>query len=599
MKKKKRPQSYYIKDSFNPKNKNRQIQINCARNASASNNVKNNINKGSYNDNNNNKNYAISPNSYTDKFKSQVKKFNMYNEMWNKSISDEDYHGIRESIKIQPENIKNDSTCVEKYKVNSTNTRISSAATYCDIGYKSKRLIKGINSEYNDINLYSFEQEKLKSKNNNNKIGTNTIYDIKKDTDKKNLISAYSNNITNKYNNNTENSKSTLGQNYIGVNTSVNLTNSSNIANYKIYNKDLKTKEEETMPETEYRKTLDMEDKEAIKKAINNCDTTTLNLRTEYLIKLSKLFEISKKFEQHSDNFRVEKREIYSFNLKNYYRSFDKFNDLLLNEIKTGEILDLKTWAKILIYYFHLSYNLIKYQKNIFSEMHFMKNENLNLKQKLFVQEGELNVKNKDINDINKYIMQYDLTNKVKYGKKRELSIKEIKKKYVSQESAYILTIYKLEEEIKQLTNVLEKNKYDVNNFQLVKEKLKKVEEDYERDKEKLEKENNEKDVMIKLLTQGNVDLNEKITELENEIQQLKEKEENVKNDFISYDAKITNLNNIIKKKNELIEELEKENKAFKEKKSDEGKMLEPADTIFIPMKEKVRKRKKNSNEHS
>ena len=204
MKKKKRPQSYYIKDSFNPKNKNRQIQINCARNASASNNVKNNINKGSYNDNNNNKNYAISPNSYTDKFKSQVKKFNMYNEMWNKSISDEDYHGIRESIKIQPENIKNDSTCVEKYKVNSTNTRISSAATYCDIGYKSKRLIKGINSEYNDINLYSFEQEKLRSKNNNNKIGTNTIYDIKKDTDKKNLISAYSNNITNKYNNNTE-----------------------------------------------------------------------------------------------------------------------------------------------------------------------------------------------------------------------------------------------------------------------------------------------------------------------------------------------------------------------------------------------------------
>ena len=105
---------------------------------------------------------------------------------------------------------------------------------------------------------------------------------------------------------------------------------------------------------------------------------------------------------------------------------------------------------------------MVKYIKNIFSEMHFMKNENLNLKQKLFSQEGELNIKNKDINDINKYIVQYDLTNKVKYGKKKELSLKEIKQKYISQESAYILTIFKLEEEIKQLTNVLERNKYDV-----------------------------------------------------------------------------------------------------------------------------------------
>ena len=587
MKKNKRPQSCYMKDSFN--NNKKHIPINCGRNPSALNNLKknNNINKGTFNDGN--KNYTISPNSYTNKFKSQVKRYNMYNEMWSKSNSDEDYHGISESIKIQSENRKNDSTNCDKYRVNSTNTRISSATTYCDIGYKSKRLIKGINSDYNDINLYSSDQQKIKTKNN--KIGTDSIYEINKD--RENLTSAYNNNITNKYNYNTENSKIVSNTNYIGVNTSMNLTNSSNILNYKSFNRDLKTKEDETVTETEFKRTLDMEDKEAVKKAINDCDTTTLNLRTEYLIKLSKLLEISKKFEQHIDNFRVEKREIYSFNLKNYYRSFDKFNDLLLNEIKTGEILDMKTWAKILIYYFNLSYDLVKYQKYIFNEMHFMRNENLNLKQKLFVQDGELNAKNKDINDINRYIMQYDLTNKVKYGKKKELLINEIKRKYLSQESAYVLTIYKLEEEIKQLTNVLEKNKYDVNNYQMVKEKLKKVEEDYERDKDMLEKDNDDKDVTIKLLTQGTIDLNEKINELEKEIEKLKEKEENVKHDFISYDAKITNLNDIIKKKNELIEELEKENKAFKEKKSDEVEMLEPVDTIFIPMKEKVKKRKK------
>ena len=590
--KNKRPQSCFMKEFSSNKNNNAHIPINCRRNPSANNNPKNKINifKGVSSDDN--KNYGFSPNSYTDKFKSQIKRYNMYNEMWNKSISDEDYFGIGETIRIQPENKKNDySTSGDKFKANATNTRISSAATYCDVGYRSKRLIKGIDSDFNNIELNTSEKKKIKIPDN--KISANTIYDINKE--KENSISSYKNyNQKNKafYNFNTESTnKYVKNPNYIGTNTSMNFTNSSNYMNYKSFNKDLKIKEEETIPDTEYKKTIDIENKDALKKAINDCDTTVLNLRTEYLIKLSRLLEISKKFEQHSDNFRVEKREIYTYNLKNFSESFDKCNDLLLNEVKIGEILDMKTWVKILILYFNLSFNLIKYLKNIFKEMHFMKNENLNLKQKLFSLEGELSIKNKDITDINKYIMQYDLTNKVKYGKKKELSIKEIKNKYVSQESAYILTIYKLEEEIKQLTKVLEKNKYDINNFEMVSKKLKKVEEDYEKDKDILEKQNDEKDVTIKLLSQGMADLNEKITELETEIQELKDKEENVKHQYISYEAKITNLNDIIKNKNNIIEELEKENKTFKEKKSEDGQMLEPVEMIFIPMKEKIKKR--------
>ena len=551
---------------------------------------KNNANGGTHDDN---KNYQCNPNSYTDKFKSQIKRFNMYNEMWNKSFSDEDYFGISESIRVQGENKNNDCTISgDKFKVNATNTRISSTATYYDIGYKSKRLIKGMNHDVNNkMNLDMSDKKKIKIPKN--KISTNTMYDINKEKDKENLMNILKNsNRKNKiYNYNTESSKYIQNQNFIGTNTSINLTNSSNFINYKSFNKDLRTKEDETIPETDYKKTFDIENKETLKKAINDCDTGILNLRTEYLIKLSKLLEISKKFSQHSDNFRVEKREIYTYNLKNFSESFDKCNDLLLNEVRLGEILEMKTWVKLLTLYFGLSFNLIKYLKNIFIEMHFMKNENLNLKQKLFSLEGELNIKNKDINDINKYIMQYDLTNKVKYGKKKELSIKEIKQKYVSQESAYILTIYKLEEEIKQLTNVLEKNKYDINNFKIVRDKLKKVEEDYEKDKDKLEKQNDEKEVTIKLLTQGMADLNEKITELENEIQGLKDKDEIVKHEYISYEAKIRNLNDIIKKKNNIIEELQKENEVLKEKKSEDGQMLEPVETIFIPMKEKIKKR--------
>jgi len=593
MRSNKRPNSCYNKNFQNNQFKKKHVAVNCDNRAPSS-STHNDALKGIFS--NDNKKYTVSPNSYVDRFNSQIKRINMYNEMWNQSLSeDEDFYGISQSIKIQPENKKCDnSISTDKYRVNATNTRVSSAATtYCDIGYRSKRLIKGLdqNLNSNNNNINTIAKNKVR---NNNKISANIIKDINKNN--YNFMNSYSNyntKSTSLYNRNTFNS---VGDNknkdYGGTIGSIG-TYTNNFTNTSNDNINKMTKEEKTMGDTENKKTIDIEDKESLKKVINDCNTTTLKLRTEYLIKLSKLLEMSKKFGQYSDYFRVEKRDLFHQSIKNLSSSFDKCNDLLLNEIKTGEVLDLKSWAKILVCYFNFSFSLIKYQKDIFSEMHFVKNENLNLKQKLFLQEVELTTKNKDINDINKYIMQYDLTNKVKYGKKKELSIKEAKQKYISQESAYILTIYKLEEEIKQLTNVLEKNKYDVNNFKMVSAKLKQVEQDYDRDKEMLEHQNDEKDITNKLLSQTIVDLNEKLAELENEIQQLKNKEEKEKHNYIGFEAKIKNLNDIIKNKNEKIEELEKENKAFKEKKSNDNKMLEPVDTVFIPMKEKIRKRKK------
>ena len=120
--KNKRPQSCNINTFISNKNKNSHISINCRGNPSGKNySLKKKYNLKGFSTEDN-KNYRINPNSYTDKYKSQVKRFNMYNEMWNKSISDVDYFGISESIKIQPENNKNDSSNGDKFKVNATNT---------------------------------------------------------------------------------------------------------------------------------------------------------------------------------------------------------------------------------------------------------------------------------------------------------------------------------------------------------------------------------------------------------------------------------------------------------------------------------------------
>ena len=291
------------------------------------------------------------------------------------------------------------------------------------------------------------------------------------------------------------------------------------------------------------------------------------------------------------DFFRIEKRDIFSLYMKNLTEAFDSCNDFFINQIKEGDILDNNTWSIILSQYYNLSFHVIKFQNYAFKEMQFLKNENLSFKQKLYSVEGELNIKKKDINDINKYILQYDLVNKVKYKKKREMTIKEIKSKYNMQESAYILKINKLEEEIKQLTEVLNQNKFDVNNFKEVSEKLKNLKEEFEENKNDFDNQNSQKNVTIKVLSHANIDLNEKINELEAEIQKYKEKEEDTKRQFIEYEAKLKNLNDIIHQKNILIEELKAKKIIIKEKSTDENKVLPELEATFLSPQGNLRKK--------
>ena len=110
MKSNKRPNSCYNKDFQNNQFKKRHIAVNCDNRAPSS-STHNDTLKGIFS--NDNKKYTVSPNSYVDKFNSQIKRINMYNEMWNQSLSeDEDFYGISQSIKIQPENKNFDNTII-------------------------------------------------------------------------------------------------------------------------------------------------------------------------------------------------------------------------------------------------------------------------------------------------------------------------------------------------------------------------------------------------------------------------------------------------------------------------------------------------------
>ena len=577
----KRPKSCHMKNITINKNINRHIPIISSRIFSSKNIPKTPLPQ-------NNKQHIPNSSIYLDRFKSQLKKFDMYKEMWDKSksFSEEDMLGIAQTIQINSENIQNN------FRANATSTRKNSAMTFNDLSYKSKRRVKNIKTN-NNYNLGQMDREKSNylnlNTNTKNKLRTNIFFDLFHDKESTINMSNYNSTLQT----NNKNFLSTeLNQlhNLIEANKSNNNSKKQEYFNYGVPKRDFNKKEIVIINEN--KKTIEEnDDKNNLEKLVRENSSSTLNLRTDYLIRFSKLLGLAKKFIYSMDFFRIEKRDIFSLYMKNLTEAFDSCNDFFINQIKEGDILDNNTWSIILSQYYNLSFHVIKFQNYAFKEMQFLKNENLSFKQKLYSVEGELNIKKKDINDINKYILQYDLVNKVKYKKKREMTIKEIKSKYNMQESAYILKINKLEEEIKQLTEVLNQNKFDVNNFKEVSEKLKNLKEEFEENKNDFDNQNSQKNVTIKVLSHANIDLNEKINELEAEIQKYKEKEEDTKRQFIEYEAKLKNLNDIIHQKNILIEELKAEKIIIKEKNTDENKVLPELEATFLSPQGNLRKK--------
>ena len=585
--KNRRPKSCHMKNIAINQNINKHIPINCGRIFSTKNFPNTTLPQS--------KKPILTKSPYTDKFKNQLKKIDMYKEMWDKSLSDEDLLGIGQSIQINPESIPNN-FAQEKFKANATSTRKSSALTYNDINYKSKRIIRNIKTN-NKINFWGIDKNSsnIISTNTNNKIGTNTILDIYHDKDSFVNFSNYNTTLQTNYKNNLNTDFSQM-QNNLEPNLSNNNSNAQEHFNYGAPKRNFNKKEIVIINET--KKSEDKnDDKNNLENLVKDTNNNTLNLRTDYLLKFSKLLGIAKKFSYSMDFFRIEKRDIFSLYMKNLTMAFDSCNDFFINQIKEGDILEFDSWSKILLQYYNLSFHVLKFQSYAFKEMHFLKNENLSLKQKLYSLENELNIKKKDISDINKYIIQYDLTSKVKYKKKREMTIKEIKDKYTSQESAYVDIIYKKDQEIKQLTEVLNQNKFDINNYNEVNEKLKNLKEQFEENKTNFDNQNSEKIVTIKVLSQTNSDLNEKINELEAEIQKFKENEEEIKRKYIEYDAKIETLNEVIKQKNSLIEQLKEENRIIIEKNSNDNNKLLTVGTVFISPKGHLRKKYKKEGE--
>ena len=274
---------------------------------------------------------------------------------------------------------------------------------------------------------------------------------------------------------------------------------------------------------------------------------------------------ISKMLENQSNIFFCEEKndndELYSnFSIPKISNTFYSTTYSSFSDFKTkSNFYNSNNNKKIIIACYEFNNLLCKYVNLIFNELSEIKNEKMKLLRKSYDQEIRLNSKAKELEELTKYLNRYDVNAKIYLRKGREYSVQQVKEKFNQKENEYIVNIYKLEEEIRNLTVLLNKNKEYYTKFKETEKEVEKNKKQSEELRFAYQKELHEKTLQIDIEKDRGEESNNKITELEQIIEEFKKEQEDNKRQEIEIMARIKKMKMVIDEKNENIKMMNEE----------------------------------------
>ena len=488
----------------------------------------------------------------------------IYNYLLEKKVENNEDLGLSEFIVINNEHKKKENTSRNSIK-NNSRRRLSFTTLHHRKGNLLHKSLSNFKSKMKNNDSFN-NKIKLKDKHN-----SNHLYNYKRDYIKKKIL----NNIVNYQKNNKDNNNNT-------ITNSLDMAKTNSITYKSLINNSSKTSKNKNISDINKNEKIEINKNEYICENINinDIETESTKIKNKYSIKFAKVAEIYKKFSSNAEWIRIDFRNTFLNLLNNVFKSLESYNNFILHKYKINNILTVDIWANSLKIFFDFCGNVIKWQKMMIEEIRIVRKENIFLNKKLFHTENELNLKDKEIKDINNNIIKYDL-DKVKSGKVLFEKVEKIKNKYINHESNYILTIYQLESELKNLSDILSKNKFNQKRFDELIEKYNYTRDEYDKNKADYKEYEFQSEKKIISLTQYNSELNQKINNLENELKIIKDKENEYTEQIIVLKSKIEYSNKIINQKEISILQLKSEIKNLTEIKM--AGMLQPAKTVFVP----------------
>ena len=292
----------------------------------------------------------------------------------------------------------------------------------------------------------------------------------------------------------------------------------------------------------------------------------TLN---HYLSQLSNLIEIQRNvlfIDNINYNYFESQRKDKTILDKNMNTSYQNIisqpkekKKIILDEQKVHNLFDNDTMFKYLNINSEYNTLLNKCFDLVFNELKELKEKNMELLKANFENDILLNSRNKELKEIQKYLNSNDAKAFFDFTRKKEDIVKKMGLKYTRKESKYIMDLYNLNYEMKELILLLNRNKDYYNKYKELQEKEKSSIKENFYMKAHLTNELEKNEMKYQNEREINIDLNERIIELEDENNKLKDMNENMKLGEIQYDSKIKRLYDIIKEKNENLRMMKEE----------------------------------------
>ena len=330
-----------------------------------------------------------------------------------------------------------------------------------------------------------------------------------------------------------------------------------------------------------------------------------------YLTQLSNLIEIQRNIlfidnlnynyfdytNKKNEKEKYKKINVNKNNINNDNNTINNNNNLDNNNKKRVNIEEQKVHNlfnnKTMFNFLNINseYNTILYKsfELIFNELKQLKEKNMELLKSNYANDILLINKNKELKEIEKYINSPQIKAFFDITKKKENIVKKMNNKFIKKENKYLLDLYQLNYEMKDLLLLLERNKDYYDKYKEIeqREKINNSENSYM--KAHLTNELEKKEKQYKNEIELNNDLNADIIKLEENINELKNKNELMKIKEIEYETRIKRLYNIINERNENIRMLQEEFDYFYIKYNKEIKSHELTRLLLLEYKKNDR----------
>ena len=278
-------------------------------------------------------------------------------------------------------------------------------------------------------------------------------------------------------------------------------------------------------------------------------DNDYLTFKTNFILKFTGNIENYNRLTKYFDYISEDKKKALaecSSKLKSITERKDR---VLFDRMNFDKDFNLEKWKELTIVFYEFEQLWQKQCKIILKELKLSKDNNIHLNKKVVDQENNLKLKENELNYLNNYISTNDLNYKTMMGKKKATDVKEIKSEYEKKEKLNMINVFRLEEEIKDLTSLLDKDKEYYHKYLECLDKLEIKKKEMEEMRIKFNQEAEERKLRIAYLNNEKHELNHKINKTEKELEEFKDIFENSKKGEIEFHTQIKILKQNIQEK--------------------------------------------------